>query len=340
MGCLKLHIESEPRLKLIHSKKVQKPSKKTSNYYPFGLKQKGYNNTISSNGNDLAQAYKFAGKEYNEELGLNWYDITARNYDPAIGRWMNIDPLAEMMRSQSVYNYAFNSPTNLVDSDGMAPVKPEKIITKVHSSTKTSANKVRREMSMKMTLTVVNMSGSDLSSTMFNGSKGNVSLDNFKGWGDSYILGAGVPNDGIDSSLDKITSFEIDYVVVNSIDDIREGDNVLLVVDELKNKEAGGLNDGRVSAVESNNIESGDFDEVAQHEIGHSAGAGHSTGLMGKKINKSKAVSRKTRGEITTDQTYYNGVGTYDDSQGNIQYENTTAKKETQKFIDKHVKNN
>ncbi|MEL6811879.1 MAG: DUF6443 domain-containing protein, partial [Bacteroidota bacterium] len=45
-----------------------------SNYYPFGLKQKGYNNTVSG-GNDLAQQWKFGGKEYNEELGLKWYDV-------------------------------------------------------------------------------------------------------------------------------------------------------------------------------------------------------------------------------------------------------------------------
>lgn len=92
-----------------------------SNYYPFGLKHNGYNTVISSNGNDLAQKWKFGGKEYQEEIGINWYDIKARNYDPATGRWMNLDPKAELMHDQGLYNYSFNSPILFTDPDGQLP---------------------------------------------------------------------------------------------------------------------------------------------------------------------------------------------------------------------------
>ncbi|MFE3872249.1 RHS repeat domain-containing protein, partial [Flavobacterium sp. ZS1P70] len=90
-----------------------------NNYYPFGLKQKGYNNVTGSLGNATAQKYKYNGKELQDELGLNMYDYGARNYDPALGRWMNVDPLAEKSRRFSPYTYALNNPVFFVDPDGM-----------------------------------------------------------------------------------------------------------------------------------------------------------------------------------------------------------------------------
>ncbi len=93
-----------------------------NNFFPFGLKHWGYNNVVSSNGNSLAQQWKFGGKQLDQSLGLETYDFGARNYDPAIGRWMNVDPLADQMRRHSPYNYAFDNPIYFVDYDGMAPV--------------------------------------------------------------------------------------------------------------------------------------------------------------------------------------------------------------------------
>jgi len=88
-----------------------------NNYYPFGFKHKGYNTAI----NGTHHKYMFGGKELSEELGLNTYDFGARNYDAALGRWMNLDPLAEKMRRHSPYNYAFDNPIYFIDADGMAP---------------------------------------------------------------------------------------------------------------------------------------------------------------------------------------------------------------------------
>jgi len=90
-----------------------------NNYYAFGLLQKGYNTTI----NGIDNKYKYNGKELqDDDIGgskLNFYDYGARNYDPALGRWMNIDPLAEKSRRFNPYTYALNNPVFFIDPDGM-----------------------------------------------------------------------------------------------------------------------------------------------------------------------------------------------------------------------------
>ena len=93
-----------------------------NNYYPFGLQHRGYNDANGTRGSDFANNYMFGGKEFQDEpVGSNridYYDFGARNYDPAIGRWMNIDALAENYYSYSSFNYTLNNPIFFIDPDG------------------------------------------------------------------------------------------------------------------------------------------------------------------------------------------------------------------------------
>jgi RHS repeat-associated protein len=114
-----------------------------NHYYPFGLKHTNYNTDRKSIDLELISNlkrivpvlkvnydYKYNGKEWQDELGLNFYDYGARNYDPAIGRWMNIDPLAELADDLTPYHYANNNPIIYIDPDGLSATSPESWATK------------------------------------------------------------------------------------------------------------------------------------------------------------------------------------------------------------------
>ena len=65
--------------------------------------------------------YLYNGKELQSDFGLGWYDYGARFYDPSIGRFTSVDPLAETMPSWGSYVYGFSNPIKFIDPTGLAP---------------------------------------------------------------------------------------------------------------------------------------------------------------------------------------------------------------------------
>ena len=86
-----------------------------AHYYPFGLSITGLSQQHEQ---EPANKYQYNGKELNDEFGLHWNDYGARWYDPAVGRWWSVGPLAEEFYEWSGYHYVYDNPINGIDPDG------------------------------------------------------------------------------------------------------------------------------------------------------------------------------------------------------------------------------
>jgi RHS repeat-associated protein len=98
-----------------------------NHYYPYGL-------TISTATNNPLEKnnIKFTSKELQSEsfidpgsstpvfnTRLETYDFDARMQDPQIGRWWQMDPLAELAYDWTPYRYGFDNPVSFTDPNGM-----------------------------------------------------------------------------------------------------------------------------------------------------------------------------------------------------------------------------
>jgi len=90
-----------------------------NSYYPavypeeIGGLLHGGKNTIATN------KYLYNGKELQTDYNFDLYDYGARFYDPQLGRFTGIDPIAEKYAFVTPYNYAENSPIANIDLWGL-----------------------------------------------------------------------------------------------------------------------------------------------------------------------------------------------------------------------------
>lgn len=114
-----------------------------NHYFPFGLRHKKYAQTTPKNilsneaqtektildidpNNPVLNTYsnydyKFQNQELQDELGLNWYSFKWRNYDPATGRFMSVDPLAESYPDWGPYVFSGNRVIDARELEGLEP---------------------------------------------------------------------------------------------------------------------------------------------------------------------------------------------------------------------------
>ena len=85
-------------------------------YYPFGLQTATSWTRENTTGNNF-----LANGATELNTTTSNYDLFYRNYDPALGRMNQVDPLASKYAGITPYNYAFNSPTVYSDPMGDDP---------------------------------------------------------------------------------------------------------------------------------------------------------------------------------------------------------------------------
>ena len=101
-----------------------------TDYYPFGKTMPGRSYT---NQNDPLNAHKYTGHERDDDANLTLDYMLARNYDPEIGRFLQIDPAKLLWSSEKImkhnlyglspYTYVRNNPLILTDPTGFVDWK-------------------------------------------------------------------------------------------------------------------------------------------------------------------------------------------------------------------------
>lgn len=90
--------------------------KAENHYYPFG---QPINSLSAVAGSFTPNRHLYQSNEYRQDAGLNWMDFHNRQYDPQLGRFLAVDPMAAATAYMSPYTGMNNNPVSVVDPLGL-----------------------------------------------------------------------------------------------------------------------------------------------------------------------------------------------------------------------------
>jgi RHS repeat-associated protein len=91
------------------------PVVQLQDYYPFGLKFNSYTRVNALSNTTVL----FQSQEHLDDLGLDWDSFKWRNHQPEIGRFFNIDPLANKYVYNSPYAFSENKVVAHIELEGL-----------------------------------------------------------------------------------------------------------------------------------------------------------------------------------------------------------------------------
>ena len=222
----------------------------TSHYYPFG-------GVLASAGN--VQPYKYNGKELDTKKGLNWYDYGARHYDAVLGRFITVDALYDKHFKVSPYVYCGNEPVGRIDPDGND--------WRVQTHYNRETDKIEYKITVRAAL-INNSNNKELDIKTLAGQI--VEQVNA-----AYTI----------SGDDFVSTMDMQLRTVNSVDDIKDTEHVLQIVDQdmltktdksvvMAETYKNSL-DVKIGTKAVSNMLNNDDNRTFAHELGHSGGLGH-----------------------------------------------------------------
>lgn len=96
-----------------------------NHYYAYGLRITAISSIKLGDSYEgaIKNQYLYNDKELFEDADLNWYDYGFRNYDPQVGKFVQLDPIASDYSYLTPFQYGSCDPITNIDLDGLEGVQ-------------------------------------------------------------------------------------------------------------------------------------------------------------------------------------------------------------------------